>query len=88
MSWFKKIKYVKIGETEKKNTNPYGYITANKFNRFLGEIFFERLKQAKLAKSLDVNVEQHVIKNEKKITDYKHVTYFTFHLSYFLSKFF
>ena len=62
----------------KKNTNRYGYITTKEFNRFLDEIFFERSKQAKLAKSLDPNVEQHVIKNENKITNYKHVIYLTF----------
>ena len=74
--------YTKIEEIEKKIPGHEKYITTNDFNKFLGTIFDERLKQAKLATGNDLNtVVQRAIKNEEKIEKLQ-----TFHLSYFLGK--
>ena len=65
----KKADYdTKIEDIEKKIPKLNKYITINDFNKFSGEIFDERLKQAKLATNNDVNtVEQCAIRNEEKI---------------------
>ena len=76
--------YTKIEEIENKIPGHEKYITTNDFNKFLGTIFDERLKQAKLATGNDLNtVVQRAIKNEEKIEKLQ-----TFHLSYFLGKHF
>ena len=76
--------YTKIEEIEKKIPGHEKYITTNDFNKFLGTIFDERLKQAKLATGNDLNtVVKRAIKNEEKIEKLQ-----TFHLSYFLGKHF
>ena len=76
--------YTKIEEIENKIPGHEKYVTTNDFNKFLGTIFDERLKQAKLATGNDLNtVVKRAIKNEKKIEKLQ-----TFHLSYFLGKHF
>ena len=76
--------YTKIEEFENKIPGHEKYITTNDFNKFLGTIFDERLKQAKLATGNDLNtVVKRAIKNEEKIEKLQ-----TFHLSYFLGKHF
>ena len=76
--------YTKIEEIENKIPGHEKYITTNDFNKFLGTIFDERLKQAKLATGNDLNtVVKRAIKNEEKIEKLQ-----TFHLSYFLGKHF
>ena len=56
-------------------------ITTNSFNKFLGTMFDERSKQAKLATNSLVTVEQHDNENKEKIENLQ-----MFDLSYFLDK--
>ena len=50
----------------------------NDFNKISVEIFSERLKQAKLATTNNLNtVEQHAIKNDGKYEYFKHLIYIT-----------
>ena len=71
-----------IGEIEHKLLDQDKYITVNDFNKLLGAIFDQRLKEAKLATNNDFNtVEQHAIRNKKKIEQLQ-----IFELSYFLGK--
>ena len=49
---------------KKKTLDDSKYIITTEFNKFLGEIFDERLKQAKLATITDLNsVDRHAIKS-------------------------
>ena len=59
-------------EVEKKISHHVVYININKFYKFSGELFDERLKQANIATNHGLNdVEQCAIENEKK--KYKHL---------------
>lgn len=67
---------------KRKVSNYDKYITANDFNKLLGAIFDQRLKEAKLATNNDFNtVEQHAIRNKKKLEQLQ-----IFELSYFWGK--
>ena len=66
----------KIVKIERKILGQNKYIATNDFNKFLGVIFAERLKQAKSATKLGT-FEQFAIKNEKKKSrNYNHLSYF------------
>ena len=57
----------KTGEVEKKILDHAKYVATLEFNKFAGKIFHERLKQAKLPTTTDLNtVEKHAIENDKK----------------------
>ena len=60
----------KIVKIERKMLGHNKYITTNDFNKFLGVIFAERLKQAKSATKIGT-FEQFAIKNEKKKNPFK-----------------
>ena len=69
----------KIAESEKIR-NYDKYITSIDFNIFSSALFDERLKQAKLSTSININtVDQSTIKIDKKIEKLQ-----TFELGYFL----
>ena len=75
---------IEIIEIEKRIPDHDKYIPTNDFttNKFSGAIFDARLKQAKLATNIDLNiVKQRTIRNEEKIEKLQ-----TFDLSYFLGK--
>ena len=78
-------------EKLKKNPDDAKFITTIEFNKFLGTIFDENLKQANLATNADLaNVEQRAIENKKPKKNKKHVIQILFmgksSLSYDISR--
>ena len=64
----KDVFYIKFKEIQDKIPDHDKYILTNDFNKFPDALFHERVEQAKLAKTNDLNtVEQCAITNEKKI---------------------
>ena len=57
----------KLEKLRKKILDHAKYVATLEFNKFAGKIFHERLKQAKLPTTTDLNtVEKHAIENDKK----------------------
>ena len=66
----------KIVNIERKILGHNKYVTTNDFNKFLGVIYAERLKQTKSATKLGT-FEQFAIKNKKKKwRNYNNLSYF------------